>query len=146
MNGSLESKPSSVNTSLCGRPQIDFCNLPFATLRDPSVLMQNLRHGEINTASRNLEGTYIIRLFAEFETGIRQYWDVTWGTIVRTSDLLEGLAARRLIPHTDLANGHRVREFRNGLVHEREHRSEPLELSVARKYLCTFFSYLPVQW
>ncbi len=39
-----------------------------AALDDPTILQENLRHGEIVVASKNLEGTYIIRLFAEFET------------------------------------------------------------------------------
>src|SRR5947209_8008206 len=65
------------------------------SLDDPTILRGNLRHGEIVTASRNLEGTYLMRLFAEFVTGAREYWDATWGTEVRTIDLLNGLAARR---------------------------------------------------
>lgn len=113
---------------------------------DPNILLEDLRHGEIVTASRNLEGTYILRLFAEFETGARQYWDATWGTDIKTHDLFEALAARRSISDTDLENGHRVRIYRNSLVHERDDQSEPLEIAMARKYLCTFFSYLPVQW
>ena len=113
---------------------------------DPAILLPDLRQRDIVTASRNLAGTYIMRLFAEFETGARQYWDVTWGTDVTTYDLFEALAARRGIPDTDLANGHRVRDYRNSLVHEREDRPEPLQMAVARKYMCTFFSYLPVQW
>ena len=113
---------------------------------DPSILRENLRHGEIVAASRNLEGTYVMRLFAEFETGARQYWDATWGTDIKTYDLFEALAARRGIPETDLANGHRVRDFRNSLVHEREEQPDPLEVSEARGYLCSFFSYLPTEW
>lgn len=111
-----------------------------------AILLEDLRYGEIVTASRNLEGTYIMRLFAEFETGARQFWDATWGTDIKTFDLFEALAARRGIPETDLENGHQVREYRNSLVHEREVQPEALEIAVARKYLCTFFSHLPVQW
>jgi len=114
--------------------------------QDPTILIADLRRGEIVTASRNLEGTYIMRLFAEFETGARQYWDATWGTDIKTFDLFEALAARRTIPDTDLQNGHQVRDYRNSLVHEREDQPESLEVAVARKYLCTFFSYLPMQW
>ena len=113
---------------------------------DPTILLQDLRHGEIVNASRNLEGTYIMRLFAEFETGARQYWDVVWRTEIKTHDLFEALAARRGIPDTDLENAHLVREYRNSLVHERDDQPERLEMAAARKFLCTFFSYLPVQW
>ena len=40
-----------------------------AALDDPTIVSQDLRHREIAGASQNLEGTYVIRLFAQFETG-----------------------------------------------------------------------------
>ncbi len=113
---------------------------------DPTILLGDLRHGEIVSASRNLEGTYVMRLFAEFETGARQFWDAMWGTDIKTYDLFQALAARRGIPDTDRDNGHLVREYRNSLVHEREDRPEPISIEIARRYLCVFFSYLPAQW
>ena len=60
---------------------------------DPNILLEDLRHREIVMASRNLEGTYVIRLFAEFETGARQYWNSTWDTYPRAHDLLNGLGS-----------------------------------------------------
>lgn len=117
-----------------------------ATLDDPTILQENLRHGEIAVASDNLEGTYIIRLFAEFETGARQYWDTRWRSHPRTAGLLDGLAARCGIPDTQRENAHAVREYRNALVHEREDMTEPLLISVARGHLCRFFSFLPPRW
>ena len=57
---------------------------------DPTILLGDLRHGEIVSASRNLEGTYVMRLFAEFETGARQFWDAMWGTDIKTYDLFQG--------------------------------------------------------
>jgi hypothetical protein len=39
---------------------------------DPTILEQNLEYNEIEMASRNLESTYVMRLFAEFETAARQ--------------------------------------------------------------------------
>ncbi len=64
-----------------------------AVVSDPTILEENLRQGEIIEASRNLEGTYIIRLFAEFETGVRQYWASIRDTDPKTVDLVNGLAA-----------------------------------------------------
>ena len=113
---------------------------------DPTILLGDLRQGEIVSASRNLEGTYIVRLFAEFETGARQFWDAAWGTDIATFDLFEALAARRAIPDTDRQNGHLTREYRNSLVHEREKQPAPITIARVRRYLCTFFSYLPVEW
>lgn len=117
-----------------------------AALHDPSILQANLRHGHIVVASNNLEGTYVIRLFAEFESGARQYWNANWDTEPRTLDLLNGLAARRWIPDTDLENAHRIREYRNDMVHERDHEPERVAIEKARGYLCRFFSFLPWEW
>jgi len=118
-----------------------------AALDDPTILLANLRHGEIVVASANLEGTYIIRLFAEFETAARQCWLANWGADPnRTADLLNGLAARRGIPDTQRDNAHQVRDYRNGLVHQREDKPDAVPIAVARGYLCRFLSFLPRQW
>src|SRR4051794_32651666 len=103
-----------------------------AALDDPTILEGDLRQGEIVAAARHLEGTYIVRLFAEFETAARQYWAANWDTEPRTVDLLNGLAARCGIPDTQRDNAHLVREYRNALVHEREDRPEAVSISVAR--------------
>lgn len=117
-----------------------------AALDDPTILTANLRHGEIIVASRNLEGTYVVRLFAEFETGVREFWAANWNTFPKMADLLEGLAARREIPDTERENAHLVREYRNSLVHEREDQPEPVRIAIARGRLCKFFSFLPAEW
>jgi hypothetical protein len=115
-------------------------------LDDPTILQGNLRQAEIILALENLEGTYIMRLFAEFETGAREYWGVKWATDPKTVDLLDGLAARCRIPEAQRDNAHKVREYRNSLVHEREDEPDVVSLDKARSYLCQFFSYLPPQW
>jgi hypothetical protein len=114
--------------------------------RDPGVLQGDLRHRDVVHASQGLEGTYVIRLFAEFETGLRSYWDTVRGTNPRTRDLLEGIAATCGIPDDQRDNAHLVRDYRNSLVHEREEDVEPLPVAVARGYLCHFFSFLPYKW
>ena len=62
-------------------------------------------------ASGFLELTYIIRLFAEFETGLRLFWPTARGTEPpgRTRDLVDGIAATRRIPFQELVNAHAVR-------------------------------------
>jgi hypothetical protein len=117
-----------------------------SALADPTILLENLRHREIVRASQYLEGTYVVRLFAEFESGARQYWRAKWSTDPKTVDLLDGLAARCGIPDTQRDNAHLVREYRNGLVHEREETTDPVAIALARGYLCRFFSFLPTQW
>ena len=119
-----------------------------AASRDPSILQEGLRLREIVDALDRLEATYMIRLFAEFESGARQYWASTRDTHPRTADLLDALAARRRIPDTQRQNAHVVREYRNKLVHEREaeKKEESGVIKTARGYLCHFFSFLPAEW
>lgn len=117
-----------------------------AASNDPTILVEKLRHAEIALASRNLEGTYVIRLFAEFETGARQYWEATWNTDPKTLDLLNGLAARCRVPDIQRNNAHLVRDYRNSLVHEREDKTEALDIGKARGILCRFLSFLPARW
>lgn len=115
-------------------------------LADPTILLENLRYREIVRASLHLEGTYIVRLFAEFETGARQYWQANWSTDPKTIDLLNGLAARCGIPDTPRDNSHLVRDHRNSLVHERQEKTDVVPMAVARGSLCRFFSFLPPEW
>jgi hypothetical protein len=116
--------------------------------RDPTILKKDVRNRSIELASENLEGTYIIRLFAEFETGLRLYWRKVRGRSAnpRTRDLLERIAARHGIPDEQRENAHAVREYRNGLLHEREEEAAPVEISQARGYLRRFFGFLPHEW
>jgi hypothetical protein len=117
-----------------------------AALGDPTILQEGVQPREIIQTSRNLEGTYVIRLFAEFETGARQYWGANWATDPKTVDLLNGLAARCGIHDSLRDNAHLVRLYRNSLVHEREDQPEPVPIATVRGYLCRFFSFLPPQW
>jgi hypothetical protein len=121
-------------------------NLLQAAQRDPGVLQGDLRYRDITHASERLDGTYVIRLFAEFETGLRLYWDSVRDTNPRTRDLLNGVAALCGIPDEQRENAHLVRAYRNSLVHEREEEVEPLPVALARGYLCHFFSFLPHRW
>jgi hypothetical protein len=116
--------------------------------RDPAVLLSELRPRDVHRAAGRLEGTYIVRLFAEFETGLRQFWQAARQSEppARTRDLLDGLAATRQIPHDVLSRAHAVREYRNHLVHERDDEVTVVGIGVARRGLCIYFSFLPIQW
>ncbi len=105
--------------------------------------LRDLRH-----ASDRLDGTYIVRLFAEFETALRLFWAAAKATEPpsRTRDLLEGVAAMRHVPFGRLADAHTVREYRNSLVHEREQPTTAIPIAKARNYLNCFLSFLPLTW
>src|SRR5260370_30010556 len=114
--------------------------------RDPTYMRGDLRCREIVRAAAHLEGTSIIRLFAEFETGLRQYWHQARGTDPGARGLLERLAAMLGIPDEQQNNAHRVREYRNSLVHEREEITNEISIGEARHHLAHFFSLLPPKW
>jgi hypothetical protein len=114
--------------------------------RDPTILPGDLKFQDLVKASGRLEGTYLIRLFAEFETGLRLFWATIRETEPPTQHLLDGIAARRGISPDRLAGAHAVREYRNSLVHEREEGMAPITIAQARGYLCRFFAFLPPTW
>lgn len=119
------------------------------TARDePTILNRILRVRDVEESISHLEGTYIIRLFAEFETCLRSYWVVSRGNEPpsRTRDLLDGTGSKRKIPHDVIRNAHAVREFRNSLVHERDEVMDPLPIADGRRSLCIFLNFLPPQW
>ena len=115
---------------------------------DSSILGSLLKYKDVRVMAARLEGTYIVRLFAEFETGLRLFWPTARNADPpgRTVDLIDGLAATRRIPAQVRTNAHGVREFRNALVHEREIAVDPIPLAEARAHVCRFFSYLPQNW
>ena len=114
--------------------------------RNPTILMGDLEPQDIVKASGRLETTYLIRLFAEFEAGLRLYWATTRETEPPTQHLLDGIAARCDIPPGRLADAHAVREYRNALVHEGDEGMAPISIAEARGYLCRFFAFLPPAW
>ena len=90
----------------------------------------------------NLEDTYIVRLFAEFEVTLRNFWELhvrrSKPTVFR---LLESLGSRFFVQSDVLQRAHAVREYRNTIIHGGE--ASQVTLSEARSYLCTFMSILP---
>lgn len=121
--------------------------LLLAAQQDPTILIDSIRVRDIDMAVERLDGTYAVRLFAEFETGLRQFWIAIRGTEPPSAhDLLEGVAARRSIPIELLAHVHAVREYRNSLVHERDEPVDPIAIAIARGHLCRFLSFLPPNW
>ena len=116
--------------------------------RDPTILTANLEVGHIRNTSRALEATYLMRLFAEFESGVRLYYRLVRKRRPpsKTEDLLNSVAARHGIPHEQLQNAHRVRDYRNTLVHERSEIIEAMTINEARGHLCRYLKYLPPHW
>ncbi len=114
---------------------------------DPSILTEEVKRPDIGTASLHLEGTYIVRLFSEFETALQHF--VRAFRIRRprgTEALVNRVRDRGRIPQPDTDAVHRVREHRNVLVHERSQPVTPVTIREATRFLCTFLSRVQRIW
>lgn len=114
--------------------------------RDPAILRRDTAPRDAERASATLEGTYVVRLFSEFETCLRTFWTTARPTHPRASDLIDGIAAMRHIPTDAIDDTHRVRRYRNSLVHDRDDPVEAVAMSDCRRFVCIYMSRLPVEW
>ena len=153
--------PNKLTTRIDRIKQVEreFLAARFATIRlgaelrrDPTILPSKslFQPRDVRFTIQHIEKTYIIRLFAEFETAIRHFWSSSRQTDppYRTQDLIDGVAARTWVRPDRLENTHLVRRYRNEILHvDMDGNSEfTLSISDARQFLCQFLSYLPRDW
>jgi hypothetical protein len=99
-----------------------------------------------------LEGTYLIRLWAVFETAWTSYWRHATNRPngrIRAFDLIQwaqGVQEGRPVDAAITPLVHQVREYRNFLVHERDTPAPAVPIRDARIRLSTHLSKLPDQW
>jgi hypothetical protein len=121
--------------------------LLLAANNDPAILEGQVRRPDIYKASERLEGTYIVRVFSEFETAlqhfIRAFHIRKPGS---TESLVNRVRDRGHVPQSITDAVHRVRDYRNVLVHERTEPAAPVTLREATSSLCTFLSRVQGMW
>ncbi len=111
------------------------------------TLEANLKRLDIQRASERLQGTYIIRVFAEFEAGLKRFLKAKKIKVPRIAKpLIDRVAARAGIAGDPLTNAHAVRRYRNKLVHSLEDEVHPLTMREVTRHLCTFFARLQPTW
>lgn len=107
---------------------------------------KGLSHADIRRCQCNLEATYIVRVFAQFEATLRTFWRPPGkhAALPRTyiKHLMDKTATRTRMPHEVLQQAQQVRDCRNGLVHE-EATGSQMTLAQCRSHLCRFLSHLP---
>lgn len=114
---------------------------------DPTILIQEVRRPDIKTAAGHLEGTYIVRVFSEFETALGHFTSAFGIPRPRTARaLIERVRSRGRISQADTDAVHRVREYRNVLVHERSAAATPVSIRETVAFLCTFLSRVQGIW
>jgi hypothetical protein len=103
-------------------------------------------------AADEVESTYLIRMWAEFETALRSYRRHLTGepddriSTISLIDRTSGVKKGRAISSDVREDAHEVREYRNFLVHERDDPTPPAAVAIeaARKRLNTLLHCLPI--
>ncbi len=115
---------------------------------DPTILDSDMRFRGIGEALLHLDGTYGIRLFAEFETGLRGFWSATRTEAEPASiaEIIDRIGSGHGIGQDELTNAHRARQYRNRQIHDNQEDGETIEVSRCRSFLCRFLSKLPLTW
>ncbi|MCX7044654.1 MAG: hypothetical protein NTX50_04085 [Candidatus Sumerlaeota bacterium] len=113
----------------------------------PELLDKSLcRIKDFQDCHQDLETTYLIRIFAEFEATLRDYWENACSRQKRPimEMLMNRIISRCQVWPAVAEKAHMVREYRNSLMHGGA--AAPVTLSEARSYLCQFLSHLPYTW
>jgi hypothetical protein len=97
--------------------------------------------------AEELPDVYFVRMFAGFESSLRDYWQTNVrATKPSTEQLVTSIAGRRGIPQDTLDAVHEIREFRNFLIHEGYAVKKRFTIEEASGYLNTYLARLPFEW
>ena len=109
---------------------------------------RGLTVADLRVYRSKLHDTYFIRLFAEFETGLKDYWTngLENDQKTRIMDVIDSVCSSRHIEDKWRINVHAARKFRNRLIHEDTAEADPVTLNKARGDLGRFFGRLPNDW
>ena len=105
----------------------------------------------LRNAHKNLEGTYIVRLFAAFEAALRSHDRAKHGDPGRETDaavMIDQIGGKRGrgILTTVRQRAREVRVVRNYWAHESDTDPGPMAVSEARARLQTYLHELPDEW
>ena len=112
------------------------------TIREEGITLHDLRQ-----CAENLDITYLLRLFAEFEAVLRDYYanGMHRTTRPQMEPLMDAIGSRRHMPAGHLQAAHEVREYRNDVVHDHL-RNTIFDFAECRSRLARFVSMLPRTW
>jgi hypothetical protein len=117
------------------------------TRENPEVLKGDLRLRDVGMVIDRLEGTYLLRLFAEFETALRHYLRAFRIKAPNNAEpLINKVRDRAHIANDDALKVHAVRRYRNNLIHDDAAPAPPVTIRVATKDLGTFLACLQRYW
>jgi len=121
-------------------------------IQGAAQLNDDIRRG-LRSAVKNLEGTYLVRLFAVFEAALRSYDRARHNDPNResvASVLIDSIGGRRgmEIPETLRDGAHQVRLLRNFWAHENDRIPEDATMAIgdAQSRLQKYLARLPESW
>ena len=105
----------------------------------------------LRKAHKNLEGTYIVRLFAAFEVALRSYDRARHNDSKRETTaavMIDQIGGKhgRGIQTSIRDDAHKVRRVRNYWAHETDEDPGPMTIDEARRRLHRYLSELPDEW
>jgi hypothetical protein len=100
----------------------------------------------------NMEATYIVRMYAEFEAGLRDYWKtyLKQGTHPKMVQLVNHAIPNQHFSQDIIDDADEVRVYRNYLVHDIEDEVPAgvrrFTVATAKRCLCAYFGRLDARW
>jgi hypothetical protein len=105
---------------------------------------------EIYEAERNLDATYLIRMYSVFERAIDSFWRQMPGNTARRADgdvMLDDVGIAQSMDQSVIDAAQTVRGHRNHLVHRRiEDSAGFMTLAAASRDLLKYLESLPATW
>jgi len=126
--------------------------LKVAVKKTPDILKENpVARDYLRDAHENLEGTYIVRLFAAFEAALRSYDRARHHDADRRTDastMIDEIGGKRGrgIEQRIRQRAHSVRIVRNYWAHESDEDPGPITVDEARRSLQIYLAELPDEW
>ena len=100
----------------------------------------------------NMEATYIVRMYAEFEAGLRDYWKTHLNRDSHPPmvQLVRYAIPNQMFSQDTIDDADEMREYRNYLVHDTEDEVPEgvrrFTMAEARRCLCAYFGRLDPRW
>ena len=105
---------------------------------------------EIYAAERNLDATYLIRMYSVFERAVGSFWRQMPANPVFPDDgdrMLDEVGYAQLIDQGVIESAQEVRRHRNNLVHRRiEEYADAMTIEAASRDLLAYLNRLPATW
>lgn len=139
-----------LNEYKLARLAVDRLTAAIATMPDVLPPVVDARK-HLRNADKNLEGTYLVRLFAAFEAALRSYDRAKHhdpGRTIDASTLIDTIGGKhgRGIEPIVRERAHQVRRVRNYWAHESDQDPGPLTIDEARSRLQLYLRELPDEW